>query len=399
MTTLQRITIVGAGLAGLRTAETLRAAGYDGTLIMLGDEQHRPYNRPPLSKAFLTDELDPDALALPTRDDLQIDLRLGVRATQLRLDERSVMTDTGAVDKLDAVVIATGSRARSVAFPHLNGIRTLRTVADADLLRTDLRRGDPVVVLGAGFIGCEIASSCTTLDVPVTLVDLAPAPMLRLLGPQAGSRLAQLHRDAGVRFKLGVGIEQVTGRGRVEHAVLTDGSTLAADTVVVAVGSTVDTAWLRGSGLTVDDGIVCDSLGRARGGNGHVYAAGDSARWAVGDNAAPAERGEHWTGAAEQGTIVARALLGKTAPPLTAPFVWSDQHGHRLQVIGRPTDGPDVEVHQADEPNRWSMRYLRDGHLVGAVALDQPSVLARARRELATASISGANPSPAGAPA
>lgn len=382
MSELARICIVGGSLAGLRAAQGLRAAGFDRTVVIVGEEPRAPYNRPPLSKQFLTGEIEEDGLTLPIPGELDLDWRLGERATALRMRERRVETDHGHVDDLEAVIIATGSVARRLDLPALEGIHTLRSLHDARELRASIHGGGPVAVIGAGLIGCEIASSCRQLGVPVTLIEPAGGLMLRALGASAGELMGQLHRQEGVDLRLSTSVKSINGSPRVQSLELSDGSRLTVDTVVVAVGARPATDWLSGSGLRIQDGVLCDEHHRALGTAGRVMAVGDVCRWRTADG--ETERGENWIAAAEQAGDAAQTLVHgvRGARPRPVPFFWTEQHHHRLQIVGRPGDADRAEI-TASKQAAWTMTLTREGEIVAAAALDMPGQLARARRQLA----------------
>jgi NADPH-dependent 2,4-dienoyl-CoA reductase/sulfur reductase-like enzyme len=389
--TKQRICVVGASLAGLRATETLRAEGYDGIITVIGEEPEPPYNRPPLSKQFLTalgDARTSSAgeLALPQRDGLDIDWRLGIRAIGLSIRDRRIDTTDGPVTGLTGVIIATGATPRRLALPGgdaLDRVQMLRTIGDATALRDLLERGGPVVVAGAGLIGCEVAAACAKLGVPVTLVDPLAVPMCRVLGADGGALMGQVHEQAGVSLRLGVTIDGVDGRRSLTDLTLltlSDGGRLPVDTLVVAIGAQAATGWLEGSGLPVADGILCDGYGRVHGMGDWIVAAGDVARWPAPGGT---QRGEHWTGAAEQAVIAARTLVRGPSgpPPQLVPFAWSE-HGHLLQVVGHPQLADATTLTPCERTGGWSLAYTRGGDLIATAALDTPRAIAVARRQL-----------------
>ena len=258
---MQSIVVVGASLAGCRAAEALREEGFDGRVVLIGDEAHRPYDRPPLSKQVLAGSWSTDRIELPAVGaDLDLEWRLGTRATGLDLAARRVALDAGEDVAFDGLVIATGATPRTVPVPDgMAGVHTLRTLDDCLALRAELERGPGrVVVVGAGFIGAEVAATCRERGSPVTMVEALPAPLARVLGEVIGGTCADLHRDHGVDVRTGVGVAGLAGGARVEQVQLGDGSAVDADVVVVGVGVTPLTGWLEGSGLTLDDGVVCD---------------------------------------------------------------------------------------------------------------------------------------------
>ncbi|HTY27058.1 MAG TPA: NAD(P)/FAD-dependent oxidoreductase, partial [Mycobacterium sp.] len=303
------IVIVGGGLAATRTAEQLRKAEYAGPITIVSDEVHLPYDRPPLSKDVLHADLDDVALK-PAEfyEDNNIALRLGSAATSLNTAARTLTLADGSVLSYDELVIATGLVPKRIpSFPDLEGIRVLRSLDEALALRAHAASARRAVIVGAGFIGCEVAASLRKLGVDVVLVEPQPAPLASVLGEQVGNLVARLHRAEGVDVRTGVGVAEVRGEnGHVSTVVLSDGSELPADLVVVGIGSRPATDWLEGSGVEVDNGIICDEAGRTSAAG--VWALGDVASWrdATGHQA----RVEHWSNVAEQARVLAPAILG-----------------------------------------------------------------------------------------
>jgi NADPH-dependent 2,4-dienoyl-CoA reductase/sulfur reductase-like enzyme len=386
--TPERVVIVGASLAGLRAAETLRREGYTGPLTLIGAEPHLPYDRPPLSKQVLRGEWGPERLGLRRGGDyapLDLDLRLGKRATSLDIRSRTVSIEGGVRVPYDGLIIATGAFPRRLrGVPDLEGVCVLRTLDDALALRAALERRPRVVVIGAGFIGTEVAASCRALGVDVTVVEALDAPCVRGLGPEIGALLGQVHRDHGVDLRCGVGLAGVDGAQRVERVRLQDGSALEADLVVVGVGAAPATEWLATSGLAVDDGVLCDATGAARAPG--VFAAGDVARWyhpLFGDTL----RVEHWSNAVEQGVAAARALLagpGKAEPLANVPFVWSDQYDQKIQCVGHPRPSDTLElVSGSFESRKFACAWLRNDRISGAVIFNDPRAMSKLRRAIA----------------
>jgi len=375
------IVVVGASLAGVRAAETLRGEGYDGPLTILGDEPYPPYDRPPLSKAVLAGTLEPPDLALPVDDSLDADWRVGCRATGLSLADRVVTTDAGAIP-FAGLVIATGMRARTLPGlePAAGRVFTLRTVDDAYALRAALVARPRVLIVGAGFIGVEVATSARALGCEVAVASLDPP--VAVAGAAVSAVCAALLADAGVRLHAG---RRITG---VEHAAVTldDGTRLAFDVAVVAVGATPNVEWLAGSGLTLDGGVVCDASCAAVGADG-VVAAGDVARWpnpVFGDSVM---RVEHWTNAVEQGAAAARTLLHGPGPHTahgSVPAFWSDHCGTRLQSVGLPALGDRLEIVEGSlDERRFAAAAYAGDRLVGAVTYGIPRALAPFRAALA----------------
>lgn len=382
------IVIVGASLAGLRTAQTLRDEGFEAAITLIGAEAHLPYDRPPLSKEFLAGTMAREEVDLPLGA-LEVEFRLSTRATGLDIDHRSVSLDTGEQLPYDGVVIATGAHPRTLpGLPPMDGVFTLRTIDDCQALKARLEGGPRVAVVGAGFIGSEVAASCQALSLEVTVIEALPVPMERAVGSVMGRRCARLHSDHGVALKTGVGVSGLVGDTNVNGVALADGTTVAAEVVVIGVGVAPTTDWLAASGLDLDNGVVCDRWCRAlRGGEPvpDVVAAGDVARW---ENPRFGEvmRVEHWTNAAEQGRAAALTLLhGEDAAAFDpVPYFWSDQYGTKIQFVGRP--GPDVEVVDGDlDDDRFAVAYGSRGRMVGALAFGRPARLMRMRSMIAAA--------------
>ncbi len=382
-----RIVVVGASLAGLRAVEELRRLGFDGTCTLVGAEPHLPYDRPPLSKGFLAGTVDVDGIALRRTDyaDLDLDLRLGVRAVGLDVAGPTVHLADGSTVAADACIVATGATPRTLANPDgLTGVHTVRTLDDALALRADLAGSPRVVVVGAGFIGAETAATCRGLGLAVTMLEAAPSPMARGIGTRLGDTLGALHRDHGVDLRLGVGVAGLEGQGRVERVRLDDGSAVDADVVVVGIGVVPATDWLEGSGLTLDNGIVCDATLAAAPG---VVAAGDLARWPNPAFGGTVMRLEHWTNATEMGVAAAARVLADdaaAAPFSTVPFVWSDQYDVKVQVAGHVQGDDDIEIVDGSlEERRFVALFGRAGRLTGAVAFSRPRLLMQYRRLIA----------------
>lgn len=375
------LVVVGASLAGLRAVESARSAGWSGGLVLVGAEEHLPYDRPPLSKAGLAAGDEPAPTTLRTEAELaelKVELRLGAPATGLDVDAGEIAL---AADSLaySGLVVATGSHARHLPGESMPGVCVLRTVEDARAVRAALDAGARTVVVGAGFIGSETASAAQARGLPVTIVEAADVPLLRAVGPVLAPALAALHARAGVELRCGIGVSGLEGDGRVERVRLDDGSTLDADLVVVGTGSVPSTDWLEGSGLTIKDGVVCDETLRAA---ENVYAAGDVARW-TNPLFGREMRLEHWTAAAEQGAHAGRCLAdpaGATAFS-TVPYAWSDFYGHRLQVVGVTTDDMTVVGELTDDS--WVALFREQDRIVGAVALNRVGRVMKLKRMVA----------------
>ncbi|MEV0256793.1 FAD-dependent oxidoreductase [Streptomyces sp. NPDC050732] len=399
---MRTVIVVGASLAGLYAARELRAQGFDGRLVLVGDEPHPPYDRPPLSKGFLTGDAARDQLTLSDEEEaaeLAAEWILGTRARALDACGRTVVLDDGRTLAGDGVVIATGASARRLPGPRLAGVHTLRTLDDAHELRAELNRGPRrVVVIGGGFIGAETASSCVALGHDVTVVEAVPLPLVTQLGPEMASVCARLHARGGARLLTGVGVAALRGASRhappgagsaegagdaVTAVELSDGRLLPADVVVVGIGATPNTGWLAGSPLAVDDGVLCDdgcvtALPQ-------VVAVGDVAR--VGGI-----RAEHWTSATEQPRVAVRNLLaGHTVESVSPlPYFWSDQYGSRVQFAGHRGEGDTVRIVEGSPEglgegggNGFLAAYECMGRTTAVLAVDRARPFMKARRDLA----------------
>jgi NADPH-dependent 2,4-dienoyl-CoA reductase/sulfur reductase-like enzyme len=373
---LQQVVVVGAGVAGMRAAETLRQDGYDGDLTIVGAERHSPYHRPPLSKKLLSGQVHRAGIDMAPQLDMDARVLRGATAVGLDLSACTVQVgDDGQNMSLDfdGVVIASGAEPRQWPGGQApEGVLLLRTVEDCLAIRERLGSAPRVVVVGGGFIGGEVAATCRSLGLDVTLVEKASGPLVQALGAELAPCWAKLHREHGVDLRVGVGVDGFVGNGHVEAVRLTDGSQVPADVVIVGLGVTPTTAWLEGSGLHLDDGVVCDATGVAEGntGDGSVVAAGDVARWWH-----PLYerhlRTEHWDDAGRQGAAAARTLLAGPdhAEAFDAvPYFWSDQYDVKLQMLGVPTDYDAVEVVEGDtEGGEFVAAYGRGGRTIAVL--------------------------------
>jgi NADPH-dependent 2,4-dienoyl-CoA reductase/sulfur reductase-like enzyme len=382
---VRTVVVVGASLAGLRATETLRREGFDGRIVLVGAEPHLPYDRPPLSKQLLAGEWGPQELALRRTpyDELDVELRLGVRATALDAAGRLLTLEGDESLPFDGALLATGAAPRTLPnTPDLDGIFVLRTIDHALDLRARLDARPRVVVIGAGFIGSEVAATCRMRGLEVTVLEALPAPLVRGLGPVLGMVCGELHRDHGVDLRLGVGVAAIEGDVTVERVRLDDGGTVDADIVVVGVGVAPVTDWLEGSGLVLDNGIVCDETLLAAPG---IVAAGDVARWPNPMFDGEVMRLEHWTNAAEQGVAAARRLLVAEgdAPEAYAPvpFVWSDQYDRKIQTVGHFRGDDDMEVvYGSLDERRFVAVFGRNDRLVGALGFSMPAKVMQYRK-------------------
>ena len=384
---MRHVAVIGASLAGLSSARALRARGFDGRLTVIGEESRRPYDRPPLSKEFLAGVMTESDLALEDDDDLEADWLIGVDATRLDCASSAIELRDGRRVTVDGVVIATGSRARRwPGSETLAGVHVIRTIDDAIALRSELRAGARLVVIGAGFIGAEVAATARKLGLDVTVVEAAPTPLAVQLGERLGAVVAAAHEANGTTLVCSVGVAGLAGVERVTGVDLADGRHLPADVVVVGIGGLPNVEWLQASGLELGNGVVCGAGGETALHN--VVAVGDCAAWhdpALG----AAHRVEHWTGALERPAIAVETLLAggrHQGTPAKAPYFWSDQYGSRIQFAGiaRPDDDVTIEEGSCDE-RCFLAAYRREGRLVAVLGVDQPRLFNRMRRQLAAA--------------
>lgn len=374
-----RVVIVGASVAGVRTAQALRLQGFEGSITLIGEEPHHPYDKPPLSKECLVaDAVDVPAL-LSTDELAALDatLHLGVRATGVDPTDRVVHTTKGD-HEYDHLVIATGVSPRTLPGSELVGVSTVRTLDDALFLRERLASKPRVVVVGAGFIGAEFAAAARSHGCEVSIIEAQQTPMGHLLGDRVGSRLAALHSQHGVEVRTGVRFERFLGEAQVEGVALADGEALPADLVVVGIGASPATEWLTGSGLPVNNGVECRPDLRVVG-HPEIFAAGDVARWPHAHYDEPI-RIEHWTNANEHAAMVAAAITGTPPGRPQVPYVWSDQYGRRIQIVGLPSRG--ILAHLAGDGPEDLVAVYTDGAgtVVAAVVVDDPRAFMKLRK-------------------
>ncbi|MCI2423762.1 FAD-dependent oxidoreductase [Saccharopolyspora sp. K220] len=393
----ERVVVVGASLAGTRTAEALRAEGFQGRISVVGAEPHLPYDRPPLSKQMLTRDWDERQVRFQSEDhyrDLEVELRLGDPATGIDPERREVLLAGGERLGFDALVVATGSAARPLTDRPPAGVHLLRSLDDCLRLRAELRDRPRVVVVGGGFIGAEVAASARARELEVTWLVAEQEPLAGALGTELGSVFAAVHRENGVVVRTGVVVTGFRGTRRVEGVVLADGAVVPADVVVLGIGATPNTGWLVGSGLPVRDGLVCDEHCAVDAELG-VYAAGDVARWPNG--AWGEDRVQHWTNAVEQARQVAFGILGKPRPYLHLPYFWTDQYDLKIQLVGRCLPGCEMRVvHGSPEQGSFVAAYRRGGRVTGAVACNAVRELVPYRRMLAGGPASVEEPTASG---
>lgn len=381
------VLVVGASASGLTTVEALRRKEYTGRITVLGAEPHAPYDRPPLSKQILSGAWEPGRAALRTEEvlaTLDAEFMLGDPAVALDPATRTVRTESGRDLRADAIVIATGVRPRRLPGQDgLTGVHVLRTLDDALALRQDLLAGSRLVVVGEGVLGAEIAATARTLGLDVTLAGPLSGPLALQVGPLVSGLLAELHRERGVRLRLGNGVVGLTDdESRVSGVQLSTGEVLPADVVVVAIGASPATEWLADSGLPLDNGVVCDSRCRAAEG---IYAVGDVARWQH-EQFGQLIRLENRTNATEQAMAVAGAILGVDEPYLPVPYFWTDQFDAKLQVHGFLPADAEVDVVEGDvAARRFVARYRSGGRVTGVLGWNMPKQTRLRRQEVVDA--------------
>jgi NADPH-dependent 2,4-dienoyl-CoA reductase/sulfur reductase-like enzyme len=380
---MNKIVVVGASLAGVSAAEELRSRGYEGELVLLGEEPHRPYTRPPLSKDALLQGIEASTLALRAEDwyaERGIDLKLGASAVALDNRTKQLRLADGSTVAFEGLVIATGLTHRPIP-SHLDlpEAHQLRTVDEARRLASDLATATHLIVIGAGFIGLETAATARLLGLEVTVVDIACQPMSRAFGPEIGSWFARRHEAMDVRLVLSANIVRAEQTSGVTNLFLDTGEVLRGDACVVGTGSVPATDWLRGSGVAVGDGVLCDPTLATTMPN--VVAAGDVARW---ENPQFGEsmRVEHWTNAVEHGVHAAARLLGDLTPFSSVPFFWTDQFDAKLSCIGRPQSTDEVNV-LVENGSQLVVAFARKEHISGAVCVNAPREMAALRRAIA----------------
>lgn len=384
---MERIVVVGGSLAGLRTVEALRRRGYAGKLTLVGDEQHQPYDRPPLSKQVLCGEWEADKTRFRQKqgyDELDLELRLGCAATRVDTKARRLSLADGTDVDYDRLVIATGAAARQLPNPAgLSGIHVLRSLDDVSALQAQLGGARHLAVVGAGFIGLEVASSCRKLGLPVTAIDPLELPLSPVLGEPMARELMDLHVAHGVSFETGALVSGFAGEGAVERVELADGRSVSADVVVVGIGVTPNVEWLRDSGIELDNGVRCD--GHCETSVPGVYAVGDVASFHHAKHGRHM-RIEHWTHAVEMANAAVDHIMDRdgAASFQPVPYFWSDQYDVKLQFAGvRGGDDASQVLLREDDKHRLLVAYHRDGALTAVLAFNRPAQLIRCRRLLA----------------
>ncbi|MGY4653243.1 NAD(P)/FAD-dependent oxidoreductase [Mycobacterium sp. URHB0021] len=387
MTVRERVVIVGSSVGGIRTGQALRSGGFDGDVLVIGAEPVEPYDKPPLSKEFLTGQKSPEQFALLNEDGWHgagLEPVLGHAAIALDCAAKKVTLDSGQQIAYDRVVIATGARPKTLFDADGEPLgHTIRDLDESEALKQAMQRGGHVVVIGSGFIGCEVASTARQLDCAATIIDIAAVPLATAVGDEVGALLGALHGDGGTTVLAGTRVDTVRRSGGTGARItLAGGRVIDADVLVAGIGVTPNTDWLVGSTLTIDDGVRTDEYCRVIGA-GDVYAVGDVANWhdlSIGR----ARRVGHWTNAVDQANIVAHNIIHPDQPREyhAAPYFWSDQYGSKIQMVGHVESTDTVEVHAFEIAGRRSVAALfsRQHRLSAAITLGWPRAMAALRR-------------------
>ena len=382
MTEPRTVAVVGAGLAGGKAVEALRAEGFGGRIVLFGDEPHHPYERPPLSKGYLQGNDERDTVFVHPESwygEHDVDLRLGAAVTGLDRHAHELMTDDGQPVHYDRLLLATGASPRHLRLPgaDLPGVHYLRTLDDSDALRAAFRPGANVVVIGGGWIGLETAAAARTAGATVTVLESAELPLLRVLGPQMAQVFAGLHRENGVDLRLGVTVAALRGEGSAVTGVeLGDGAVIDADAVVVGVGVTPNVDLARQAGLEVDDGVLVNASLRTS--DAHVFAAGDVAT-AEHPVLGRRIRVEHWANALHQPEVAARSILGRDAVYDRLPYFFTDQYDLGMEYVGYASADDDVVVRGDLEGREFVALWVRDGRVVAGMNVNVWDVTDRIR--------------------
>ena len=382
------IVVVGASLAGLSAVEALRDGGHPGPVVVVDPSPTLPSDRPPLSKQVLAGDWEPERATQPLAArlaELDVDLRLGLSATALDAGSRTLTLSDGSQVGASGIVLAMGASARHLPGDPLAGVHVVRTMEDCLALRADLDAvPSRVVVIGAGFIGAEVAATCRGRGLEVTMIEAAPVPLGRVLPGTIGGFITDLHREHGVDVRLGVGVDglEADGDGRVRAVRMADGTEIPAQVVVIGIGVVPNTAWLEGSGLDLDNGVVCDETCLAAPG---ITAAGDVARW-PNPHYGEVMRVEHWEHAIEQGEAAGRRLLAGDGPgePFGAvPWFWSDQYDRKIQMAGRPGPGDELAIVDGSvEERRFVATFRRGERCTAVLGVNRPRLVIQARMKL-----------------
>lgn len=376
------IVVVGAGLAGLRVCDQLRLKGYTGTLTLVGKEEALPYDRPPLSKQILTGAWEPEKATFLDADgfkELGVELKLGVSA--IGLGVWTVHLSDGTQVRTDATIIATGAVPRRLP-AQPDDVLTLRTLEDSLAIKEKLVPGSSLLIIGGGFIAAEVATAARAAGVTVTVLEAASQPCTRQFGEEAAGLVGRLFAEAGVDLRTDALVTRFVDAQTVE---IEGGDKISADTVLVSIGSEPDVSWLHGSGLPIGDGVLAGGTGRVPP-LPMVWALGDSTSWWDQPRRGYA-RSEHWTSATDQAQMVAADVLLTDTPELAPPYIWSDQFGLKIQVLGRPDIADEVvtlvgEGLEGGPIKGTVIGYRKDGHLIGVVSFGAPAKFVGYRDEV-----------------
>jgi len=382
MNKTHRVVIVGASVAGLSVAENLRAEGFDGEILLLGNEPHLPYARPPLSKQVLLDNWEPSQVSVKTGQELEslgIEFRPSTSAVSLDVKNKQVVTSSG-IEVFDQLVIATGARARKLeANPK---IKTLRTIEDALEIRADLLASKKVAIIGTGVLGSELASAARSIGSEATIVGRSKQLSFGSIGSALSSQLEDLHKQNGVQLMLGVKIREVSLGSDISRISFLDGPDLEADLVIAAIGSEPSTEWLAGSGLEIPNGIVCDKNGLAA---PSVFAVGDVAAW-FDPYTGSLSRTENQTSAIEQAISVAAAIANHRESEPLVPFLWSEIHGVRIKAYGWFDNQPLTQL-ECETQNGLLLASKQSSMTRGVIAWDLSPKEFRQARDLVSQSL------------
>ena len=373
MSDQQTFVIVGANLAGGRAAAALRKEGFDGRVVLVGAEPELPYERPPLSKEYLSGKMPRERLFIQSEEyyrEQQIELRLGVAATRVDPQARTVELADGERVEFDRLLLATGGRERRLSVPgsELDRIYYLRTLADSDRIAGELQSGRRLVVIGAGFIGAEVAATARSMGLEVSILEMAAVPLGRALGDEMGRLYGDFHRDHGVELCTGEAIERFEGSGRVERVISASGRSFDCDFVVVGVGMEPATELAEGAGLAVDNGVVVDEYCETS--SPAIFAAGDVANYhhpLLNERL----RVEHWANAQNQGVAAAKSMLGQREPYVEIPWFWSDQYDLNLQYVGHAQAWDRVVMRGDVSGRKFSAFYMKDGKIRATLAVNR----------------------------
>jgi len=382
--TARTVAIIGASQSGASAAVTLRDEGFEGEIVLVGEEHELPYERPPLSKEYLKGEQPFErSIIHPAElyDERNIELRLGTKVTSIDPRERAIELADGARLRADAIVVATGTRSRRPPIPglELEGVHDLRSRADADALRAEIVSGRRAVVAGMGFIGCEVASTLRGAGVEVVAIEAFSMPLERVLGREVGQVIADLHAEQGVELLLGEGVQGFEGEGRVRGVRTTTGRLVECDFAVFGFGAQPNVELLEGTGVELANGVVVDEYCRTT--VEGIYASGDVALHhhpLFGESI----RVEHWRNATQQGAAAARSILGTGKPYEELHWFWSDQYDANIQYIGHHRDWDELAVRGSLEERKFVAFYIKDGVPQSAVAVNMARDLQRAKKLL-----------------